>query len=452
MLLFQLIAALLTLLITVASADARPLKIEDLDRIERVADPQLSPDGEWVLYSVDSFDAAADGRRNSIWMVRWSGGEPVPVSQAQSASMPRFSPDGRWVSFLREGQLWLLDRKGGTEARKVTDIRGGIGSYAWSPDSRRLAIGYREETSPPKDANGKETPEPWVIDRVRFKEDAGEGYIHNRIKSPRIYLYDLQAKSFEPLTAGGEFEETSPAWSPDGTRIAFVSNREADWQYSDYGDIYVAAAQPNSTPRRLTDFPGADREPAWSPDGRNIAFLQGSEPKYWMYNQTSLATVSVADGKVRELAASLDRDIGSPQFSADGRSVRFLVTDNRARYPAQVPLADGEAQRLLQGSYFVLGMSQSKDRIAALVSSDRSPAEVYALEKGKLRALTRHNESVLSGIDLVERESIDFVARDGERVYGMLAKPLGYQAGQRYPTILWLHGGPYSQDNWGFHN
>lgn len=437
--------------------DARPLKIEDLDQIERIGDPQLSPDGQWVLYTVNSFDAGTDGRRTTIWQVSWNGGEPTRVTrESDAASAPRWSPDGRWISFLRSGdngnQLWLLDRKGGAEAQQLTDVPGGIDSYVWSPDSRRLAIEYREDVPLTKDASGKEIPAPWVIDRVRFKEDAGDGYLHDRIKPTRLYLFDVQARSFEPLTSGGEFEESSPAWSPDSRRIAFVSNREADWQHSDYGDLYVVAAQANSVPRRLTDFPGVDADPTWSPDGRHIVFLQGSEPKYWMYNQLNLAVVPAAGGTVRRLADALDRDITTPQFSTDGRAIRFLVTDNRLRYPAQVAMNDGEVQRLLQGPYAVTAVSSAKERTVVLASSDRSPAEVYALEKGKLRALTRHTESALSGIDLVEREDIDFVVADGERVHGMLAKPLGYRGGQRYPTILWMHGGPYGQDTHAFHN
>ncbi len=447
-------------LLSVMDAGARPLKIEDLDKIERVADPQLSPDGQWVLYTMTSTNVASDGRRTSVWLAGWAGGDPIRVTrESESASTPRWSPDGRWISFLREGdgaeggsQLWLLDRKASGEARRASDIPGGIGSYVWSPDSRRLAVEYRQEIPLSKDAGGKDIPAPWVIDRVRFKEDAGDGYLHDRIKPPRIYLYDVQTKSFEPLTAGGEFEESSPAWSPDGRRIAFVSNREADGAYSDYGDIYVAPSQPNSAPRRLTDFPGADESPAWSPDGRQIAFLQGGEPKYWMYNQMSLAVVPAAGGAVRHLAEALDRDIDNPIFSADGRSIRFLVTDDRLRYPAQVPTGDGEAQRLLQGKYAVAAFSQAKDRVAVLASSDRSPPEVFALEKGRLRPLTRHNEAALAGIDLVEREDIDFPAADGERIGGMLARPAGYQEGQRHPTILWLHGGPYGQDSHAFHN
>lgn len=440
-------------------AAARPYRIDDLDRIENVTNAQLSPDGQWVLYSVDSVDVAIDGRRSGIWLTRWEGGEPVRLTRAtESASTPRWSPDGRWISFLRAGdgaargsQLWLLDRTSSGEARRATDIPGGIGDYIWSPDSRRIAVSYREELPPRKDASGKEIAGPWLVDRARFKEDGGVGYLHDRIKPTRIYLYDLEQKSFEPLTSGGEFEETSPAWSPDGSRIAFVSNRDVDWQYSEYGDIYVALARANSVPQRLTDFPGADTSPAWSPDSREIAFLQGSEPQYRWYNQLNVAVVPATGGAVRRLTDALDRDISRPQFSSDGRAIHFLVDDNRRTYAAQVAAKGGDVRPLLASDeYSVWDVSEAKGRMVVRALSSRSCAELYALDRGKLRALTRHNEAALREVDVIERQGIDFLSADGERVYGLLAKPAGYRQGQRYPTILWLHGGPYGQDSFAF--
>ncbi|MBL8265938.1 TolB family protein, partial [Steroidobacter sp.] len=197
-----IVGALLSL--AALDAAARPYRIDDLDRIENVANVQLSPDGQWVLYSVDSVDVASDGRRTGLWLTRWDGGEPVRLTRAtESASTPRWSPDGRWISFLRAGdgaargsQLWLLDRTSSGEARRATDIPGGIGDYIWSPDSRRIAVLYREELPLRKDASGKEISGPWLVDRARFKEDGGVGYLHDRIKPTRIYLYDLEQKSF----------------------------------------------------------------------------------------------------------------------------------------------------------------------------------------------------------------------------------------------------------------
>ncbi len=437
-------------------ADARPLAVDDLDRVERVSGAKLSPDGGRVLYTVTTTDVAADSRRTSVWQVDWSGSAAERLTDpASSAHTPDWSPDGQWISFIREAdggssQVWLMPADGRGEPRPVTRVEGGVSNYAWSPDSRRLAIVYRAERALRKGEDGKDVPEPWVIDRVRFKEDAGDGYLHDRIKPERIYLHDLQAHTFDPLTSGGEFDEDSPAWSPDGRHIAFVSNRGPDWQYVDYGDIHVVSSQPGSTPRRLTDFPGADRAPAWRPDGREIVYLQGSEPQYWMYNQLGLATVSVDGGAPRMLATGLDRDVGSPVFDERQSSIRFLVTDNRLRYPAEVPASDGPVTRLVEGDYQVESFATSNGRMVVVASSDRSPAEVHAVEHGRLRPLTRHNETWLRGVELMEAKDIEFVAADGERVHGLLTMPVGGKGGKRHPLVLWLHGGPYGQNGHEF--
>ena len=147
------------------------------------------------------------------------------------------------------------------KTKRITNIKGGISGYVWAPDGKRLAIEYYKEIPLKKDVNGKNIPEPWVIDRVIFKSDSGDGYLHNRLKSKRIYLYDLQTKSFKPLTKGGEFKEFSPTWSPDGSRIAFVTNRDANHEHTDYGDIYVVKSKIGSMPKRLTDFKGDDYKP-----------------------------------------------------------------------------------------------------------------------------------------------------------------------------------------------
>lgn len=235
-----LIAITMTALTLDAGAAAkRPVKIEDFARLQDLADPQVSPDGDWILYTVNSTDAAADRRRTDIWKVKWDGtGQSRVTYGTGNESAPRWSPDGRYISFLsarpgetRGTQVWLLDRAGG-EAQPLTTVKGRIASYEWSPDARQLLLVYREGDAPePEAARGgdaapKAPPKPLVIDKYQFKRD-GQGYLTGNARS-RLYLYGVASHTLEALTSDGDYEESNPKWSPDGRRVAFVSNHDKD--------------------------------------------------------------------------------------------------------------------------------------------------------------------------------------------------------------------------------
>lgn len=437
-------------------AQARPFAIDDVFKVRDVSNAQLSPDGEWVAYEVRTTDVAKDQATTQLWMASWNGKVERQLTQGgKGASEPRWSPDGTKLAFLRPGegdndddQIWLLDRQGG-EARRVTDLPGGVSSFRWSPDGQRWVLAHTPKPPVKKDADGETIPQPLVIDRWQFKNDR-EGYVH-RTAEERLYLFDIGSARLDPLTSGGDFAESQPAWSPDGTQIAFVSNRDADAERNQYTDVFVVEAKAGSTPRRLTDFPGDDTGPlTWSTDGRWIAFLRGDEPRYWLYNQLKLALVPAAGGAVRLPANGLDRDLSSPELSADGRSARALVTDNRVVYPADISTADGKIKRLLTSRSVVTSYSAARGRVAVVASQDGAPAELYALENGKLRSLSAHNEDWLRDVQLARAEDIEYVAADGQKVYGLLTIPTTADSKQKLPTVLWIHGGPYGQDEHAF--
>ncbi len=202
-------------------------------------------------------------------MASWDGTQEIRLTTSpESESSPRWSPDGRYLSFLssrQEGkgaQLWLLDRRGG-EARRVTEVKGGISGYAWAPDASRLVLVIQDRE--PGDSASESKPKPIVIDRYHFKSD-GDGYLtHER---SHLYLFDLASQRLDTLTSG-DFDDDDPAWSPDGRRIAFVSEREGDDPDRAHNDdVYVVDARAGASPVRLTSW--GDRTPgplAWSPDG-----------------------------------------------------------------------------------------------------------------------------------------------------------------------------------------
>ena len=434
------------------SPTRRAIVPADVYRIRTVSDPQLSPDGRWVAYTVSSVDSAKDRNVSHVWMTSWDGTHTIQAtSSTSSESTPRWSPDGRYLSFLSsrggadDDQLWLMDRMGG-EAEMVTHVKGGISDYAWSPDGKRAVFVVTDPDSASSDSASP--PKPIVIDRYSFKSD-GSGYLDNH--RDHLYLFDLATRKVDQLTAG-DFDDESPVWSPDGRRLAFVSARGPDPDRTGNTDIFVVDARPGAVPKQLTSFVGPDDgDLSWSPDSRMIAYIQGSEPKYSAYNMRHLAVVPASGGAPRVLSAELDRSITSPLWSADGSSIYFVVADDRVRYLARIPAAGGGVERVVDGNRVV--SSPSRDARGSMVLLSTTPAhppEVFAVDGDTLRQLSHQNDSWLAQVQLATTEGISTRGKDGTVVNGLLVKPASYRKGDRYPAILWIHGGPNLQDQYEF--
>jgi hypothetical protein len=230
----------------------RPLEVGDLFQLRDVRDPRVSPEGDWVAFAVRSLDAEADRADTDLYMVPFAGGESVRLTAGdQPESSPRFSPDGRWIAFLsaREGdhaQVWLLDRRGG-EAVKATDFKAGVSDLAWSPDGKRLAL-VVSDVDPEEDGSGEgepEAPRPLVVRRLQFKRD-GAGFL--RDLREHVYVFDLETKESVQVTSG-PWDDAEPAWSPDGRLLAFVSNRTPEPDANDNTDLFVVAPRAGEAPR-----------------------------------------------------------------------------------------------------------------------------------------------------------------------------------------------------------
>jgi dipeptidyl aminopeptidase/acylaminoacyl peptidase len=397
--------------------------------------------------------------------VSWDGAQQVQLTfTPDSESRPRWSPDGRYLSFVssrqeaKGGQVWLLNRLGG-EALKVTDVKGGVSDYAWSPDSTRLVLVVNDpdpqvaeaEAAAEKAKEGPaKTPKPIVVDRYRFKAD-GDGFL--RGERSHLYLFTLETKQAEILTPG-TFDESSPSWSPDGRQIAFIRRHgEGDADKTPNRDLFVIDATPGASPRRLTTAAVDDNGPiSWSPDGRQLAYQIGDEPKFSAYDQDRIAVVPAAGGQPRTLTDALDRPVSNASWSRDGRSITFVVVDDRTRYVARVPADGGAVETLTEGRRVVTAPSPGSDgALAVLAATATGLPEVHALEGRTLRKLTKHNDEWLSGVMLGTTEDFTSISRDGTEVHGLVVKPPTYRAGQRYPTLLRIHGGPNGQDEHAFH-
>ncbi len=436
------------------AAPKRSVRVGDMYRVRNVGSPELSPDGQWVAYTVTTLDSAKDKSNTDVWMSSWDGTQTIQLTSSPDAeTTPRWSPDGKYLSFLssREGgkgsQLWLLDRRGG-EAQRVTELKDGIDDYAWAPDSKRIALIMRASLDTTDSASSK--PKPIVIDRYHFKDD-DNGYLDST--RAHLYVFDLATRKATLITPG-MFEEASPAWSPDGQWIAFASVRPEgiDPDRTNNSDIFVVEARAGAVAKRLTTFPGPDTGPiAWSPDGQTVAYLHGSEPRFYAYDEPQLAIVGVNGGAPRVLTAALDRPVSSPRFTADGKSLVFVYSDDRAAYVGRVATGGGAVQPLLSGRRAAAGLSLSKDgKMAVLVGTATQPNEIFALENGNLRPLSHHNDAWLAEVKLATTEDISFKTKDGNEPHGLLIKPPDFAAGTKYPMLLRIHGGPSGQDQHSF--
>jgi len=458
-----LLAASAAFVLVAQPAAARPIAVSDINNIRDVSAPDVDPAGNWVAYEVSSVDPKADKSFSHIWMTSFDGARTVQLTNRdkESESTPRFSPDGRYLAFISSrtdkhdnDQLWLLDRTGG-EARPLTKLDGSVIDYAWSPSGKQIALIVLDPDPADKDeAKGDEEvpPKPIVIDRFQFKRDI-DGYLGTRRQ--RLMLLDIATGQAQRLLTG-DFDDYLPAFSPDGTRIAFVSNRDPDPDRTYNSDVWVVPASGGpQAPTRLTTFAGADNDidyesyPAWSPDGRSIAYFQGGPIELFSYGTRHLAVVPASGGEARILTPSLDRNVTNPIWSSDGKSLRFIVEDDKMQYLASVPAAGGPVRRITNDKSVVWAQDEAEGHAVALVEDFTHPPEVFALDGANLRRLSRQNDAWLADVQLAPVEDTVLHSKDGTEVHGFLVKPLNY-AGGRVPTILRLHGGPQSQFDYGF--
>jgi dipeptidyl aminopeptidase/acylaminoacyl peptidase len=445
----------------------RTVGVDDLFGMREVHDPQITRDGRFIAYAVVSTSLKEDKSETRIWLAATAGGDAVALTaEGVSSEHPRWSPDGQYLAFTSsrkdvegyegKSQVYLLNRMGG-EAQRLTDTAQDVDDFAWSPDGKQLVLVLRDasaeelEEASDKSKNGEsvEKPKkrkarrPWVIDRLYFKEDT-VGYLERR--RTHLYVFNIGTKSMTQVTSG-DYDDTAPAWSPDGKLLAFASNRSKPDPDATYAsNIWTVAADnrdKGANATQVTNGLAGDHHPAWSSDGKWIAYSTQLDAKLFEYGTRHIAISPSSGGTQKILTAALDRNAIDPRFATDGKSIYFIVDDDGTQTLAQVNLADGKITRPIGGRIMLDAFSVASDgTLAASYSTIDRPFELFTNAGGSVVRLTHVNDAWLTQFKLSAGEYVSFKSKDGTIVHGYMYKPPDYMPGKKYPAIVRPHGGP----------
>ncbi len=444
----------------VAQSDENKRKFTALDvfNLEYATDPQPSADGSEIVYVRRSNDIMTDRTRSNIWSVKADGSENRPLlSGRDNYSSPRWSPDGSKIAYTSaaEGsnQIYLRWHDSGQTAL-LSNLTLSPSGLTWSPDGKWLAFTSRVPVKnptlarPPAKPKGASWAEPMhVIDAVRYQRD-GSG-----ILSPgytQIFIIPSDGGTPRQLTSGN-FNHGGPlSWSPDSSEILFSSNMNEEWELeTSEADIFAISIADGSL-RQITDDPGSERLPIYSPDGSKIAFTkQSNEPV--MFKMTYLAVMDADGSDESILTPDLDRPAGSIKWASDSDSIYFQYDDRAVRKVANVDLsgnievvAEGLSGTSLGRPYLSGGYNVSDSGLVAFTYGTASrPANIAIMDGGDMKQLTHLNEDFLNHKDLGEVHEIIYNSSiDGQEIQGWYMTPPNFDPTKKYPLILEIHGGP----------
>ncbi|HEV8574805.1 MAG TPA: S9 family peptidase [Dehalococcoidia bacterium] len=441
-----------------ANTKKRGVKPKDHYLLRNVVDPQVSPDGRQVAYVVTWSDRDADETRTCVYVAPIDGRENSRrFTQGNKDHSPRWSPDGRYLAFVSDrgekNQLFVAPLGGG-EARQVTKAKFGISSPAWSPDSKRVACMARTgEYKETKERSPVEKSAPRVIRDLRYKLD-GIGFFDAR--RTHIFVVDVETGDEKQITDGDWYDD-QPAWSPDGKTIAFVSDRAPERHQRQWrSDVWIVPSGGGRT-RKITDSNGAAVSPAYSPDGRNIAFVGHEHGDAGSSKNIHLLVVPAAGGEPRSVSAPLDRSVaGWPpmggrtfEWTRDGQALWFIAADRGAMAVYRAGTANGSVSKLVDGERQIESFALSPDGRKAVFTAVwlTEPPELYAASlngRGRETNLSHANDELRAAVDAGRLRRMTYNAPDGLEIEAFVLYPVGYKRGRSYPLAVNVHGGPHS--------
>jgi dipeptidyl aminopeptidase/acylaminoacyl peptidase len=450
-------AAFLALLAVPAAAQRRAITFDDFIGLKTVADPQLSPDGKWVAYTVTTVSLADNRGVARIWLAELGTGGSRQLTQGPGSDRsPRWSPDGQTLAFISTRQngpqVWVLGLGGG-EARRVSALPDGVGELYWAPDGKSVLVVSDIKWPAEQEIDRRNGDYPtdarlWSGLLWRHWVDWRAG---NRQHLFRVDLATGQASDLSPVDHDVPTIATSGdgdvAASPDGKEIAVAFHGDSIVADNTNVDVYVMGPGGAAT-RAVSTGKGADNTPRYSPDGKWLSWLSMERPGFEA-DRLRLMLQERTGGRTVEATAGSTLSVGSYSWCPGSECV-YAVVEERGRdniYRIDVP--SFRRTLVVSGGGLNTGVNAGPGGkpLVYLHQSNTEPPEVWA--DGK--PLTHVNDQAVAALDLPALESFGFVGALGDSVFGWLQKPPGFQAGRKYPVIYLIHGGPQGAwtDYWG---
>jgi dipeptidyl aminopeptidase/acylaminoacyl peptidase len=446
------------------------MTFDDLMAMQRVSEPQISPDGRTVAYTVGTADMDSNRVARNIWVISTApGSQPRQLTQSGHDTRPQWSPDGKKIAFLssRESasQVYVMAAQGGN-AKKITSLSTGADNEKWSPDGRSIAFTSSVYPDCADDACNHSRDEAAEKSKVKARAYDHLLYRHwtHWSDGKRSHLFVVPANGGSPrdVTAHADYDvppdERGDAndfsFSPDSKELCFTAVTDRPEAISTNGDLFVAPVD-GGEPKRITTNPGFDGHPAYSPDGHFIAYHSQKTAEYES-DRWRLMLYDRAGGKHTELAESFDRSVDEIVWSADSKRI-YLTAENEGEKPLyEIAAAAGSTPREILKETFNEALSVSADGsvFAFLRSSLTMPAEIFTSRSDGSGAeqLSHHNAARLAALDMNSPESFWFEGAGGTRIHGMMIRPPHFDASKKYPVLLLIHGGPQGlwTDSWGY--
>jgi dipeptidyl aminopeptidase/acylaminoacyl peptidase len=447
-----------------ASAQQAPFSFDALMKLKRISDPQVSPDGRWAAFSVQTVDVEQNARRRQVWIVPVLGGNPRPLTSEGDNDTPRWSPDSRRLAFVStrggSSQIWTMNADG-SDQRPVTRLASEASGVLWSPDGSLLLF----TSSVYPECNADDACNARKIDEEKRSQVTARIYTTllyrhwNHWKGQRrshLLAVPPEGGPARDLTPGIRFDVPpfslagggDYAISPDGKEAVYAANLDENQATSTNWELY-AVPTAGGEAKKISTSPGADAGPRYSPDGKWLAWRMqvraGYESDRWR-----LVVMNRETGAIEVLTENLDRHVTGLAWHPDSRRIAFTVED-RGRQQAQlIPVTGGGARVITQGAMHVADIQFTGDGKALVYTeqSGSSPVEIYrAVSGGTPSALTRLNDGVLLSHELRKLEEFTVPGAEAAPVHSFLLKPPGFDPTRKYPALILIHGGP--QGAWG---